>query len=263
MTTDTSRPSRSLLPQEHGAWGQLAMPLATALAIGRPTVAAVALALAVVAAFLAHEPALVLLGQRGRRIREADGARARVWLAATGGLAAVAAAIGIAFAPAPARLALALPVILAAAVLVLVLRRAEHTAGGEIVVAATFASAGLAIALAAGAPAEHAVAAGVAWLLAFAAATLAVHVMLERARSKGTRDPGRRHAALAALLAAVGAGLSLAGLPYALPLAILPTVALSAVVCLARFSPKRLRELGWALVGSSTLTLAILVAGLR
>jgi hypothetical protein len=239
------------------------MPLATALAIGRPTPAALALALAVVSAFLAHEPALVLLGQRGRRVREVEAPRARLWLAATGGLSAIAGVLGMALAPAPARIALALPVALAAVVLVLVLRRAEHTAGGEIVVAAAFASAGLAIALAAGATAESALAASLAWLLAFAAATLAVHVMLERVRSKGTRDPGRRHAALAALLAVTGAGLSLAGLPSALALAILPTVALSAVVCLARISPRRLRELGWALVGSSTLTLAILVAGLR
>jgi len=34
-------------------------------------------------------------------------------------------------------------------------------------------------------------------------------------------------------------------------------------VCLTRFSPKRLRELGWAMVGSSAVTLVILVVGLR
>jgi hypothetical protein len=38
---------------------------------------------------------------------------------------------------------------------------------------------------------------------------------------------------------------------------------LSIFVCLARFSPKRLRPLGWAIVGSSAVTLVILVAGLR
>ena len=38
---------------------------------------------------------------------------------------------------------------------------------------------------------------------------------------------------------------------------------LSLAVCLARVSPRRLRPLGWALVGSSVVTLAVLVVGLR
>ncbi|WP_242347070.1 YwiC-like family protein, partial [Anaeromyxobacter terrae] len=94
---------RSMLPHEHGAWGQLAMPLLTALAIGRPGLAPSALTAAVVLAFVAHEPLLVLLGQRGRRVAEEEGPRARRWLAATGGLAAVTGAVGIALAPAAAR----------------------------------------------------------------------------------------------------------------------------------------------------------------
>jgi hypothetical protein len=259
----TRMPRRSMLPHEHGAWGQLAMPLLTALAIASPTPAAVALAAAVVLAFLAHEPALVLLGQRGRRARDEDGARARRWLAVTGALAAAAGAGGFALAPAGARVALAVPAALAVVVLVLVLRRLEKTIGGEITVATAFASSGLAVALAGGADLPRALAAALAWALAFAAATLAVQVILERVRSKGARDPGPRHAALALLLAAAAFGLTRAGLPPVLAWATLPTVALSVVVCLARFSPRRLRELGWALVGSSTVTLVILVAALR
>jgi hypothetical protein len=38
---------------------------------------------------------------------------------------------------------------------------------------------------------------------------------------------------------------------------------ISMAVCLARVSPRRLRPLGWALVGSSVVTLAVLVVGLR
>jgi hypothetical protein len=87
--------------------------------------------------------------------------------------------------------------------------------------------------------------------------------VLARARTKGARDPGRLHAALAATLVAAGAALSAAGMPAALAVAVLPTAALSIAVCLGSVSPKRLRELGWGLVGSSTLTLVILVVGLR
>jgi hypothetical protein len=262
-TTTPAPTRRSLVPHEHGAWGQLAMPLVAALAIGRPTAPALLLSAAVVLAFLAHEPLLVLLGQRGRRARDEDGARARRWLAGTGALALAAGLAGIALAPAAARLALLLPAGLAAAVGVLVWRRLEKTAGGEIVVAAALASAGLAVGLAADAAPAAALASALAWVLAFAAATLAVQVILVRVRSKGARDPGRRHAALAAAIAAAAFALVEAGLPAALGWAVLPTAAFSVVVCLGRFSPKRLRELGWALVGSSLVTLAVLVAGLR
>jgi hypothetical protein len=252
-----------MLPHEHGAWGQLAMPLLTALAIGRPGLAPTALAAGVVLAFIAHEPLLVLLGQRGRRVAEEEGPRARRWLLATGGLAAASGLLGIALAPAAARLALALPVALAAVVALLVWRRLEKTTLGEIVVAAALASAGWAVALAGHASAEAALTAALAWIIAFAAATLGVRVILARARSKGARDPGKLHAVLAAGLAGVAVALSAAGLPAALAWATLPTALLSIVICLARFSPKRLKPLGWAIVGSSAVTLVILVAGLR
>jgi hypothetical protein len=263
VTIENAATRRSMLPHEHGAWGQLAMPLLTAFAIGRPTAAALALAASVVLAFLAHEPAIVLLGHRGRRARDEDGPRARRWLAATGTLAAVAGLAGLALSPPLARLALAVPGALGVGVLALLLARREKTVAGEVAVAAALASAGAAVALAGGADPADALAAGIAWTLGFAAATLAVQVILERVRSKGARDPGRRHAALASLLVGTGVALSLAGLPPALAWATLPTALLSIVVCLARFSARRLRELGWALVGSSTLTLVILAVGLR
>ncbi|HET8540877.1 MAG TPA: YwiC-like family protein [Anaeromyxobacter sp.] len=259
----TAAARRSMLPHEHGAWGQLAMPLLTAFAIGGPSPAAVALAAAVVLAFLAHEPAIVLLGQRGRRARDEDGDRARRWLVATGGLAVLAGGAGVALAPPVARLALIVPGALGVAVLALLLARREKTVAGETAVAAALAAAGAAVALAGGADPADALVAAIVWTLGFAAATLAVQVILVRVRSKGARDPGRRHALLAALLAAAAVGLSLAGLPAALAWATLPTAVLSIAVCLARFSPRRLRELGWALVASSTLTLVILVVGLR
>jgi hypothetical protein len=262
-TMPAAAPARSMLPHEHGAWGQLILPLVTALAIGGGTPAALLLSGAVVLAFIAHEPLLVLLGQRGRRVAEEQGGRARRWLAATAGLAAVTGAAGVALAPPAARAALVLPVALGAAVAILVWRRLEKTTAGEIVVAAALVSAAWAVALAGGAPGEHALAAALSWILAFATATLAVQVILARARSKGARDPGRLHAALAATLALVAVLLSVAGLPAALALGTLPTAIFSIVVCLAHFSPKRLRELGWAIVGSSALTLVILVAGLR
>ena len=130
--------------------------------------------------------------------------------------------------------------------------------------AATLSSGGLAVALAGGAPLAWAVGAWVTWVLSFSAATLAVQAILVRARSKGERDPGFLHAAAAlALVAGAFAAVPLLGLPGAAPIALLPTACLSSAVCLARVSPKRLRELGWAMVASSVVTMVLLVAGLR
>ncbi len=239
------------------------MPLATALAIGRPTAAALLLTGAAILAFLSHEPAVVLLGQRGKRVLDEQSGRAWRWLLATGALALALAAAGVVLAPPVARAALVVPAALAATVAWLAARRLEKTIAGELAVAATLGSTGLAVALAGGARPSDAAAAALTWIVAFSAATLAVQVILVRVRSKGGRDPGRRHAAAAALLVVAAAALSEAGLPRTLALATLPTAVLSIAVCLSRVSPRRLRGLGWAMVGSSTITLVILVEGLR
>lgn len=266
-TAPLARPperTRTLVPHEHGAYGQLVLPLLTALALGRPGAAALLLAYAMVVGFVAHESLLVVLGQRGVRASAGDGPRARRVLAILGTQAAVAGAVGFALAPGAARAALALPVALVAVVAWLVVRRREKTLAGEVLVAAALSSGGLAVALAAGAPLAWALGAWVTWLLAFAAGTLAVQVVLVRARSKGRQDPGPAHAAAALALVAIAfAAVPLARLPRIAPLALLPPAALSIAVCLGRVSAKRLKELGWAMVAASVVTLAVLVAGLR
>jgi hypothetical protein len=238
------------------------MPLVTALAIGSPTPAALLLAAAVVLAFVAHEPLLVLLGQRGRRAVEEDGPRARRRVAALAAASLLAGGAALALAPVQARPALLLPVGLALVVGLLVWRRLETTVPGEIVVAAALASGGFAVALAGGATLRAAWASLATWVLAFAAATLAVQVILARSRSRGERDPGPLHAALSAALGGAAFALAAAGLPTVVGWATLPTALLSVAVCLGRFSPRRLRQLGWSIVASSVVTLAILLVGL-
>ncbi|HSN92637.1 MAG TPA: YwiC-like family protein [Anaeromyxobacteraceae bacterium] len=257
-----SPPGRSLLPREHGAWGQLAMPLLAALAIGSPSPAALLLAAAVVLAFVAHEPLLVLLGQRGRRAREQDGARARRWLLRLGLAAAATGAGALALAPHEARAAVLLPAVLGALVGLLVWRGLETTTAGEIAVASALSSAGFAVARVGGASFPAAASALATWVLAFAAAILAVQVVLVRSRSRGERDPGRPNAILAAAIGLAAFGLVAAGLPAVVGWATAPPVVLSIAVCLGRFSARRLRQLGWAIVASTVVTLVILVAGL-
>ncbi|HTT71613.1 MAG TPA: YwiC-like family protein [Anaeromyxobacteraceae bacterium] len=268
MPTPTPPPergsARALVPHEHGAYGQLALPLATALALGRPTLASGALALTVVLLFLAHEPLLVVLGQRGRRARAADGPRARRLLSRLLGAAALSGIAGCALAPAPARLALLPPLALGVLVATLLAKGREKTLLGEVAIGIALSSGALAVALCGGVSPPKALAAWGVWSVSFTTATLAVRAVLARGRSKGRRDPGTARAvAVAALALLAFAALALAGLPRAAALALVPTPLLSLVVCLARPAPKRLRALGWAVVGAGLVTLALIVLALR
>jgi hypothetical protein len=256
--------SRWLLPREHGAYGQLGMALATALAIGGANAAASLLAVAAVLAFVAHESLLVLLGQRGRRVVEEDGPRARRTLAVLGGAALAAGLAGALLAPARARVGFVPPALLLAVVALLVVKRLEKTAAGEMAVGAALSSTGLAVALAGGAERSAAMAACFTWTMGFAMATMAVQAVLVRARSKGREDRGVRKAiAVGGLLATSFAVAAIAGFPLGAPLSLVPTAALCVAICLARPSPKKLKEMGWAMVGSSVVTLAVLVLVLR
>jgi len=254
----------SLLPREHGAWGQLAFPLVSGLALGRPGLPALLLAAAIVLAFLAHEPLLVVLGQRGRRVEAGLGRRARRALAAALLAALAAGAAGLALAGPPARLAVLPAATLGAAAVALAAARLERTLPGELLVAAALATCAAPVALAAGAPPQWAWSAAATWLAAFASATLPVRAILLRARTKGEVD--RRPLAAMAVAVIAGAALAAAShgwLAWQASLALLP-VALTALALTALpVRPQRLDAVGWSIVGASLATLGGLVLGLR
>ncbi|HET6438952.1 MAG TPA: YwiC-like family protein [Anaeromyxobacter sp.] len=264
MAEARSAPARRrlLIPHEHGAWGQLLLPLACALILGRLAPAALLLAGAVVLAFVAHEPLLVLAGQRGARLRAEEGTRARRVLLLSGGAAAVAGVGGLWLAPEAARLAALLPAALSAVVWLLARRRREKTLGGEVVVAADLASASAAVALSGGAEPRAALSALAAWVLSFAAATLAVHSVLRRARSRGAVEPDLLNAAGVVGCGVLAVGLHASGLALVLPLGVVPPLLVSLAICLGRIPARRLREVGFILLGASAATLVVLLAGL-
>lgn len=259
-----STPRRSLLPREHGAYGQLLAPLAAALAVGRPGLASLGLAAAAVLAFLAHEPLLVALGQRGQRAREEAGARARRLLCALGTAGLLLGTAGLWAAPAPARWAAAavLPLLAASAILVLLER--EKTAIGEVLVAATLAAAAVPVALAGGVSPAVALACFAVFTLAFASATVAVHVLLWRAHHPEAADPGPWAVLLIAAFGGLAVGLAALGsLPWAAPLALLPMAVPSLFLAAIRVSPRRLRQVGWTIAAASLATVVALAATLR
>jgi hypothetical protein len=248
--------SRSLVPREHGAYGQLAMPLVAALAMGRPGGASVLLTAASVAAFVAHEPLLVLLGQRGSRARRDDGPRALRLLASLGGAALACGVVGIAIAPAAAQRAVLVPAALAIATAAFIARGEEKTTAGEILAAAALSSAALPVAISSGAGAATAWGALAAWCLGFAAATWAVRAVI--AHRKEAWSLAKRALPLAL---PAGLALALATHGFALAAASAPVILFAIALAFAPPSPRALRRVGWGIVASTALTAALIVAG--
>lgn len=254
---------RSLIPHEHGAYGQIAVPIATGLAMGRPGWAAVLLGLGALAGFMSYEPLLVATGRRGARVRERHAARAWRVAGAWLGLAVLLAGAGFALAPVPARWGALVPPAMALLVVLLVVAGRERTTAGEAVVAAALSSAGLPVAMAAGAPAGAAATAWAAWVAGFACATVAVEVVMARG-PRAAASPGRAGAAWVVLVAGATVAAAAAGwAPAALPAGAAPLAIASLVVIMTGATPRRLKQVGWSALLASLAAAGILVSLLR
>ena len=243
---------RSLWPREHGAYVQLAAPLVAALVTRPPTLAAALIALGASLAFGAHESLLVVLGHRGRRMRELAGARARVVLALAGSAAALAGVVGLVLAPPLARAIAAAVAAPVAALLVLAWRRRERTIPGEVVAAIGLAGAGAVVAAASGAGAREALLVWAGWSLGFATTVVAVHRVL--ARHKRPAQPIDR--VLAVALVAV-AGVTAVAPPLAIAA---PLAAASLVLVVAPPRATRMVAVGVALSIACAASIAWLLA---
>jgi len=250
------RRRRSLIPREHGAYGQLAFPLVAALGSGRPTVTAGLYAAAAVLAFLAHEPALILLGRRGPRVRNDHRGRAWLRLVVWAGGAAAAGVAAIARQPETLEAAAA-PAAGAALLAVLVAIDVEKTTFGETVAATALAAASLPVARASGVPWPAALGGLAAWSLGFAAVIAPVRWVI--ARHKSQPPPPARLTALGATLALAVLGAQWRNEAWAGLL----LAATGWILAFAPPHPRELRRIGWALIGASVATAAALIAFAR
>lgn len=254
------------MPREHGAYGQLLMPLVTAFLLGGLRLGSIALTVGVLAAFFSHESVLILLGQRGRRARDAEAPRARFWGLALGALAVVGAALGLPGLGAEGRVSLAALACLAAALFALIVAKREKTLVGELIAAVALTGVSFPVALAGGAPLRVAAMATVVWALGFSLAVLAVRGVIAATSTKAGGGPtaGRISCASAVIVLLVAAGLAAsAGLPGVVPVALAPFAAASVALFVSPPHARQLKKVGWALVLASTLAGAILVAGPR
>jgi hypothetical protein len=256
--------SNMWMPKEHGAYGQLAFPIATAFGVVGLSTAGFLLSVAAAAGFLAHEPAAIVLGLRGARAKRELGASAvpRLWCCLAGGIAAGAGA-AISMDPA-VRPSLAIPAIPALLLIVAMIRGREKSWYGEAAAALAFAGVSVPVSMAAGAPLDVALTIAIPFALLFTTTTLAVRVVILRVRGGGdaramavTRRATLAISAASAVL--LGAVTLAEWLPPPVLLASAPGLVTAAIVAARPPAATLLRVLGWTLVAISTLTAVIVV----
>jgi hypothetical protein len=253
------------LPKEHGAYGQLTLPLVTALAAAGVSTAGLMMTVAAVAAFVAHEPAAILLGQRGVRARREHSGTARRFLCACAATAALAGAASFLVMDHQHRWSLAVPLLPAGLLAVATVRDREKSWYGELAASLGFAGAAVPVSMAAGASLADAAAIAIPFALMFMTSTLAVRAVILRVRAGGNEraTTTTRRSVFALTAAAVGILVWLATAEILSAATLLSaSPGLLAACAISAYPPPaaRLRTVGWTLVTVSVVT-AVLVIG--
>jgi len=246
-----------MAPKEHGAYGQLGFPLLSAMLLGKPTLASVLLVVGSVIAFFAHEPLVLLLGQRGKKALRRDAARAQKKLILAGFGSTTAFAIALNACGNAVRYAVAVNVLCVAVALAFIWKGRERSLLGELWIALTLPLAALPVALANGVSTKSCLLMSASFVLAHTSGIFGVRGIIAEFK-QGNRAAGYAGLLVVALGIAALGGISLS-----------PSLACGAfyvVVLGARLmrpSPKSLRPIGWLLIGASALQAAWLVLALR
>jgi YwiC-like protein len=264
---DTRVDASSLIPREHGAYGQLVFPLVTAIAVAGVSSSAVLIALSAVAGFLAHEPLLIVLGRRGVRAKRERGRAAVAVLIVTTTVAIAAGALALLLAPREIRWSFLVPLVPAAILIGSIGFGYEKRAFGEAAAALTFSLIAIPICLASGARIASALSVGIAFAATFVTATLAVRAVILRVRGGGQPRAERvTRLSVLVLCIAIGGALIVTPLrgdmPWTATSATAPGLIAAVWLALRPPSPARLRTVGWTLVATTAATAAILIVGL-
>lgn len=254
-----------LLPREHGAYAQALFPLLTALALGSGGAAQFYWAAATIAVFVAHEPLLILAGQRGRRSHADLAERAQKLAGILLAAALIAGILGWWYAPPSARLAVALPLSLAIVLLPFIFQHREKTLPGELLASLTFSTMLIPVALAGSVTLRAALIAGAVWSTIFLLGTITVRAVIANLK-KATHGRWPVYTSIGLSLAAIVVSF-LVFLTDAVPAlaaaAVLPAAFITFACSLMGVHPRHLRTLGWSLVASNVIALAALVMALR
>jgi hypothetical protein len=234
----------------------LLVPLLVALVAADATVAAVLFATAGCLAFVANESLLVVLGHRGLRARQSDGARARRLLCFLVPMALATGIAGLVVAPAPARV---MACIVAAPLMVLLLlawNRCQRSVGGELVAAIVLTGAAAPVMAVSAVPLRRAALLWAAWAYGYACTIIAIHRVIDRHK----RSPARiDHLVSVGLVVAVVAVVAVATV-HRLALVALPLAIASAAVAIVAPAATHLRSIGFGLVTASVLSAGLALA---
>ena len=261
---------RRMIPREHGAYAELLFPIVTVFLGGSPTTSTWLLAIGAIACFLANEPLLVLVGQRGTRMKREEGERAKRALLIFGMLALAAGIAGLALAPRAAQLGVALPLLLGGTLIMLAIQGLERSMFGEALAAATLSSVAVPLGLCAGLDLTAALAVALIWAVTALLGTSVVRLTVARTKAKTEHELRgvrlKRWALILTCLAVVvvgvaapfGATVGLWVLAAAVPVALV-------VMTMAALQPtaRRLRLMGWSLVAANLLSLVAVVTTLK
>lgn len=250
-----------LLPREHGAWAQLAFPLLTGLILGRGAPGAFAFAGVAVAAFLAHEPAAVLRGARGVRLKNELAGRARTRLLWLGGALATGVLAAALVAPARAWQAATVPGVLGLLLVPLFLAGRLKSLGGEVLLTAALASLVLPLGRSGPAGMPEVALAGAVWFGAFVPPIVTVHALKARVKQRGRGRWLLVAAPLVALLVIAGALTAWALLPPwgRASLAVLPPAVATLGVAVSAPHPRHLKQVGWTVAAADVVALVLLL----
>ena len=213
--------------------------------------------LSFVAAFFAHEPWLVLSGQRGTRTKRQFAASAKRRLVLLLSVSVTFGAAGLLRSSEVTRSSVLLVVSLALLTVLLSKFGRLHSAEGEVLAGAMLALLSVPITLASGQSLSAALAIAVAWASAFASGIFAVRAVIMK-KKYGTR--GRGYWGLLAVSVLLIVESCWATGPV---VAVLPLTVASAVVFGLAPSPRHLRTIGWTLVGFTALAASLMVLASR
>jgi len=247
----------SLAPREHGAYSQLVAPVVAALLAKPPSLAGLCFACAFVSAFYAHEPWLIILGQRGARTERAFAEPARRRLLALASVAALFGIVGLLMANPVARASAVGVGLLAILTALLGKLKQLHSAVGEVWAGVVFASLSIPISLSSNMSPSSAISIAIAWALSFGSGVFAVRAVIARKRT-GKRGKGSWGIFAVLLLQALESRWAIGP-----ALAVLPLTLASLVIIGIVPAPKHLRKIGWALVVLTAISAFLIVVTAR
>ena len=261
---------RRMIPREHGAYAELLFPIVTVFLGGRPTTATWLLAVGAIAAFLANEPLLVLVGQRGTRMKREESERAKRALLVFTLVALGAGLAGLLLAPRAAQMSVVLPLLLGGTLVMLAIQGLERSVFGEGLAATALSSVAVPLGLSAGLDLTSALSVALIWAVTALLGTAVVRLTLARTKAKTDAEKravaAKRWTLIVVCLAVIAVGVAapfgsrvgLWVLAAAVPVAL-------TVLVMAALQPtaRRLRLLGWSLVAANLLSLIAVVTTLK